>query len=155
MLKVGRSTLRESIQVLVALRLLDIRPGHGTFISDGSSSSDFNADPFSWGLILKGQSLSELIETRILIEGEIASLAAQRASVSEIQGIMESYQQMELALDEKNTAKLVEADVQFHLRTSLAAHNNVMYQTLRKLFSPLPPSVLRGFLTYTRSFAGL
>ena len=130
-LQIGRSTLREATQVLVVLRLLEIKPGQGTFIID--RTSEFNAEPFSWGLILQKKSLNELIEIRVLIESECAALAATRATDAELNEIKQSFQRMEKAENEQHEKALVEADVHFHLQTALAAHNNIMYQTLRTI----------------------
>lgn len=130
-LQIGRSTLREATQVLVILNLLEIKPGHGTYIADGTS--EFNATPFSWGLILQQKSLNELIEMRNLLETECAYWAAERATKIELENIREAFRKMEDMLEEQDAKGLVEADIKFHLEVALASHNNVLYQTLRTI----------------------
>lgn len=130
-LQIGRSTLREATQVLVILNLLEIKPGHGTYIADGTS--EFNASPFSWGLILQQKSLNELVEMRKLLETECAFLAAERATKLELENIRKTFRKMEDMCKEQNAEGMVDADIEFHLEIALASHNNVLYQTLRTI----------------------
>lgn len=130
-LQVGRSTLREATKVLIILGLLEVRVGQGTFIADGSS--DFYAAPLAWGLIIGEQSISELIEARSLLDCEAAYLAAQRATEDELQDIRDAYSAMRIASESNELMLVTEADVRFHMAIAVAAHNTVIYQTIRTI----------------------
>ncbi|MCF8565148.1 FadR family transcriptional regulator [Alicyclobacillus tolerans] len=130
-LGIGRSTLREAVQVLSILNLLDVRPGQGTFIAD--EHSEFNAAPFSWGLILRKNSFTELIESRIFLEQECVRLASLRATEQEYAKLERAYREMEQALENEDTGQLVSADVEFHLVIAHSAHNSVLYEMLRTI----------------------
>lgn len=71
---VGRSTIREAIKSLVIFGVIDSRPGDGSFIRE--PQSDLLSGAFQWGLLLTERNLGDLVDTRVLIEGECAARAA-------------------------------------------------------------------------------
>ena len=82
-LSVGRSSLREAIQGLQTMGLVERRQGVGTF---------FVAEPGSWSIApLKVRHRSpftlfeELIEVRLLLEVRLAALAAERATEQDLE----------------------------------------------------------------------
>ena len=87
-LSVGRSSLREAVQGLQTMGLVERRHGVGTF---------FVAEPGSWCITpLKFQNrtpvrlLEELIEARLLVEVRLAALAAERATAEDIEKLQEA-----------------------------------------------------------------
>lgn len=132
-LNVGRSTIREATKILLHLNLIEVKMGQGTFISDGTS--EINVAPLTWGLILNQQSFEELLEARITIEEKCVELATHRANSKEIKLIENTLYEMEKAINNNNKEKIGEMDVLFHIRVAEAAHNSVLYQTLRTIRS--------------------
>ncbi len=130
-LGVGRSTLREAVKVLAMLGLLEVRPGQGTFVADGSS--DFYAAPLAWGLLIGERSITELVEVRSLLDCEAASLAAQRATKEELENLGQDYERMRQAMIDGDPIQFAEADVRFHMSVALGAHNTVIFQTMRTI----------------------
>lgn len=130
-LGVGRSTLREAVKVLTMLGLMEVRPGQGTFITDGSS--DFYAAPLAWGLLIGERSIGELIEVRSLLDCEAARLAAQRATSAEVESLRLEYEKMTEAMENTDAVEFGAADVRFHLTIATAAHNAVVFQTMRTI----------------------
>jgi GntR family transcriptional repressor for pyruvate dehydrogenase complex len=76
-LGISRATVRTGICRLAAAGLVEVRHGHGTFVA----SAGFRSPSKSWNMIgtLYGFELRNLCEARILLEGCIAALAAQRS----------------------------------------------------------------------------
>ena len=74
-LGVSRPVLREAMQGLASLGAIDIRPGSGCYVRDPAIRIDAN------GLIDEAmhESALELLEARMVIEVEMAGLAATRA----------------------------------------------------------------------------
>lgn len=130
-LGVGRSTLREAMKVLTILGLFEVRTGQGTFITDGTS--DFYAAPLAWGLIIGEQSISELIEARSLLDCEATYFATLRATEDELAELQDAFDAMQNALQRNDAKDLTEADVKFHMVIAKAAHNTVIFQTIRAI----------------------
>ena len=80
-LGVGRGTVREAMRTLSSRGVVEIRQGAGTFVSPRRGVSE---DPLGFSLIQDKQKLAEdLLAVRILIEPQIAAMAAQNASEEE------------------------------------------------------------------------
>ena len=71
-LGVGRSTVREATKALVSRNILEVHRGNGTFVCEQT------------GLVHKKRLGLDLCEVRLMIEPEIAALAAQKATEEEI-----------------------------------------------------------------------
>ena len=126
---VGANTIREACQSLVAMGILDIRPGRGTVIVSASVDSAFGVDTVA--ALLADQAVLDLCEFRQAVEGEMAALAAMRASaedIAAIRGALDKFRQV-LVMGEP----VYPADVQFHRAVAEAAHNAVFGNVLDAL----------------------
>jgi len=120
---VSRTAVREAIKALREKRLVAIRPGRGTFITNGMP----DAMRHSLGLLVKYGSLngsSNLVEVREILEPEIAGLAATRISEEYISAMREAVEVMDTALD--NVDIFVEADLDFHLALAEGTQNPII-----------------------------
>ena len=80
---VGRSTIREAVKILVSRNILEIRRGCGTFVCENPGVVD---DPLGFAFVDDKKRLGlDLCEVRMIIEPEIAALAAERAVPEEIE----------------------------------------------------------------------
>lgn len=81
-LGVGRSTVREATKALVSRNILEVHRGNGTFVCEQTGLVQdplglrFQPDKKRLGL--------DLCEVRLMIEPEIAALAAQKATEEEL-----------------------------------------------------------------------
>ncbi|MDB5058026.1 MAG: FadR [Chloroflexi bacterium] len=96
MLHVSRSSVREALQGLAIMGVIESRAGQGSFVSPKVrlTTPDLN-DP-SLPATLQRDMLLSLIESRRTIEGEVARLAAERAnepSVARLRDAFEAYRQ--------------------------------------------------------------
>ena len=74
---VGRSTIREAVKALVSKGILEVRRGSGTYVISTSTLED---DPLGLSRFQDKYQLSlELFEVRLMLEPEIASMAAEYA----------------------------------------------------------------------------
>jgi GntR family transcriptional repressor for pyruvate dehydrogenase complex len=126
-LSVGRSSLREAIRVLAAIGVVEVSVGEGMFVGQGGAS--ILTKPLSWGLLMSEETGREVIETRRVIESEMAALAARRASPEEIAAIQEQIAIMEA--HQRDGSAFTPLDLEFHLAVGRAAHNQVMYHILQ------------------------
>lgn len=117
---VSRTAVREAIKALREKRLVEIRPGKGTFILNGTPETMRH----SLGLILKFGAANgdlHLVEVREILEPEIAALAATRITEENIQVMQQAVTAMETALEDVDV--FVEADLDFHLALAEATQN--------------------------------
>lgn len=77
-LKVGRSTVREAMKILVTLGLVEIRHGDGAYVTQPMRIHRIESPAFT--LAVEQNVLRDLVELRQAIEPMIAVLAAERAT---------------------------------------------------------------------------
>jgi GntR family transcriptional repressor for pyruvate dehydrogenase complex len=122
----GRNTVREAVQGLVALGMLEVKAGYGTTVSrpDGRAAivRSMTDRP------LDEAALVDLAEFRLLLEGEAASLAALRATPEDlalIRGKLAAYQDAV-----RRSEAVYPHDVAFHRAVSSAAHNSFYLEVI-------------------------
>lgn len=122
----ARNTLRRVLQALEDEGLLERHVGRGTFVKALPAPSNGAAPPAAGSnvaLHLKGASPADLMEVRLIIEPQVAALAANRASAEEIQQIDFALRQ---SLASKGLAEFEHWDAQLHLNIFRAAKNQIM-----------------------------
>jgi GntR family transcriptional repressor for pyruvate dehydrogenase complex len=125
-LGVGRASLREALKALEIMGMLETRLGEGTFVC---ARSEFLSRPLLWAITGSKQAdTHELVESRKLIEVEMAGLAAERADPDELKAIGTCLDEMEAA--KGNAPRFLEADLNFHLAIGAAAHNRILMNAL-------------------------
>lgn len=121
-LGVGRNTVREALRILMSHNIVTIRQGSGTFISDKNGIPD---DPLGFAMMDDTRKLTkDLLQIRLILEPDIAALAAQNAAKEDItcleQILMEAEQKIE------NRKDYSEEDSRFHAQIAVCSHNVVM-----------------------------
>jgi GntR family transcriptional repressor for pyruvate dehydrogenase complex len=122
----SRTAVREAMKTLAQRGLVDMRPGRGTIVIDGTSQ----AMRLSMGLMMKvGQagSSESLVEVREIIEPEIAGLAAVRATDEQIAAMREAVEIMDSKIHEADA--YIAADNDFH-RALATGTQNILIVTL-------------------------
>ncbi|GMO55406.1 MAG: FadR/GntR family transcriptional regulator [Treponemataceae bacterium] len=123
LLQVGRSTLREAVKALVSRNILEVRQGAGTFVAHGKIG--ISCDPL--GLIFikdKRKLANDLMEIRMMIEPQIAAMAAVSAredDVAELQTIAQEIEWL-IHIDKDHT----ECDIAFHRKIAESSGNLVV-----------------------------
>lgn len=122
---VSRITVRQALQKLTALGLIETRLGEGSFIRDAAPG--INMNPLIPIAYLKENSLQEILEYRRALEGNVAELATEKASEDEVAKLEEAYKLMEQV---KNELELFsKADLNFHLLLANMTKNSLIIQT--------------------------
>jgi GntR family transcriptional regulator, transcriptional repressor for pyruvate dehydrogenase complex len=132
---VGRTSVREGLQKLRALRLIETRKGLGAFVSQ-SQPADPLAEFARW---TSGDpaTIVELLEARIALETLAAALAAVRATEEEL---AELRRLSAVAPPDGETAHveaLVEWDAAFHGQILAAARNSFLARLYEVLIAEL------------------
>jgi GntR family transcriptional repressor for pyruvate dehydrogenase complex len=132
-LGVSRTSVREALKYLTLLGLLEVRLGDGTYLREDSQDGFANA--FDLGLLLRRSSAVHLIEARTFLESQLAGLATERGSASDLHEIDLALERMADNLGDPE--RFLEEDVRFHLAIGHAAANPVLERVLQ---------TIRGFL---------
>lgn len=141
MLHIGRSTLREALRSLAFVGLVRMRAGEGTYVARGPSK--LLERILAQGMLVTQQAVTDLCDTRILLETELAALCAQKATEEELEQLESLVQEMWLNVHGPTTAFL-KLDLDFHLRIADASKNCVMAQLLRTIRQLLEECIVKS-----------
>jgi len=125
---VSRTVLRESVKVLAAKGLIEVRPKTGMRVRPRSGWNLVDADLLGW-LCEAGVDdlfVRDLCEVRLIVEPAAAELAAARASDDEIEALYTWFRQIEA--NAEDTEARLEADRNFHATIFTACHNIFLTQ---------------------------
>ena len=121
-LGVGRSTIREAVRILVSRNVLNIRRGAGTFIANNTGVSD---DPLGLAFEKDINKLAkDLLQVRIIIEPEIAAMAANMATEKDIEEIFKKCNKVENMI--LNGENHMLDDVKFHEAIARCTKNSII-----------------------------
>lgn len=119
MMQVSRPSLREALQALSILNIIEIRQGDGTYVS--SLEPALLAEPLNLLFSFNDSTIIELIEARKIVEVGLVALAAQRITPPELADL-EACLAKSMAMAD-NPEGFLEADLEFHKRVISAARN--------------------------------
>lgn len=128
-LQVSRVSVREAIRALEMLGFVEIRPGDGTFVRD--TNTDDIIRPLAMFLAVERGSLLDMFEVRRIFETATASLAAERASVEEVEQIGHLLEKMKEGINLQDSEKGEEFDTAFHYAVAEATHNSLLTKLFR------------------------
>ena len=120
--EVGRSTLREAIQSLVLMGVVETRRSAGTYIT--SNYIKFLNERLKLTLLLSPKDIQQIMEVRRGLEIQTATLAAERSTPEQKQELIRVIALMEKNLnDPSKTATL---DYEFHMMIAQASSNPIL-----------------------------
>jgi len=121
-LKISRSSLRAGIGFLSAMGVLKSRHGAGTFVSSGPPALDSSSLTVLGAL--HGFLPWQMFEARIVLESNVAALAAERANDEHIAELAEEVAEMYATLDDPQEYLI--HDVRFHRTIARASGNPIL-----------------------------
>jgi GntR family transcriptional repressor for pyruvate dehydrogenase complex len=139
---VSRTAVREAVKALREKGLVEAYSGRGTFITNGTSQ----AIRQSLDLMIKiGQpdGCTHLAEVRLILEPEIAALAATRVEPQHLAAMREAIAVMDGSRQDPDA--YIEADLDFHLALAEAAANPLILSLLDSIVGLLREQRLRIF----------
>lgn len=121
---VSRTAIREALRSMEMMGCVESRVGEGTYIK-APSISDI-VDPFSIVLSRSedGRLGRELIEIRLILETEVAALAAKRRTEEQLQALEDTLSDMQADLDAGGLG--LRADEDFHRLLAESAGNEAL-----------------------------
>jgi len=127
---VSRTVIREAVSRLKSEGLVESRQGSGVFVRDRNMHAPFRIDP---SIMDSVQSVLQVVELRLSLEGEIAALAAKRRTREQMVAIKHALKQIEA--DEQAGKDGVEADIVFHRSIAEATGNPHFLALIEFLFN--------------------
>jgi GntR family transcriptional repressor for pyruvate dehydrogenase complex len=145
-LGVGRSTVREALNGLAMLGVVEIRHGQGVFVTGDPPQT---SEPSAIASALERGVTNEFIEARLIVEVEVARLAARRRTDEDLAAMAAALVVQEKRLGGDIDA-IVETAASFNVLLADCAHNEVlraMIQSFVALMVERGPRVysLEGF----------
>lgn len=135
-LGVSRASVREALRTLGSMGVIETRRGSGTRMTD--TGTNVLKAPFEFMVLLDKPSLSELYETRELIEVYLAERAAERGTAEEIAVIAEALADMQR--HRTHPEQFIDPNLRFHEAVAAAAHAPM----LRRFMSCLHDAIREG-----------
>jgi DNA-binding FadR family transcriptional regulator len=130
---VGRNTVREAIQTLVAHGVCEVRPGRGTTVTRIEGRSVLERHALS--SLLADSAIDDLYEFRMLLETDAAARAAERAQDDDRATLIEALGRYEEAA--RTHSDTYRRDVEFHAAVARASHNTAYAAALDAVASTL------------------
>ena len=135
-LGVSRTTLREAVNNLVAQNVLEKKRGRGTYVVENHQlTNDLGFDELNFMHVR----LSDLYELRLMIEPQIAGIAAMKASDQELTDMYEYGKKIE-GKDISNE-EVIEYNRRFHNAIANATHNEFII----RLFKNINTAIVKEF----------
>lgn len=121
---VSRPTIREAVIALEAMDRVAVKTGSGVYVLEWNGVQGFesNVSPF------------ELLETRVLFEGEAAALAASMISDEQLTKLAGALEEMAQENEAGDTESHV-ADRKFHAIIAAATNNRVLSSVIENLWA--------------------
>lgn len=134
-LNVSRTTLREAIRILVALDILEIQRGKGTYVKENAFKKQQDLEQLSNIKV----NAKDLYEMRLIFEPEAAYYAALRATDSEVKRIIEFGKKVEKEIS--NHQDRTDDEHSFHKAIAQATHNEFMNKLMPILYQAISKGV--------------
>jgi GntR family transcriptional regulator, transcriptional repressor for pyruvate dehydrogenase complex len=133
MLKISRASLRTGIGYLAAMGVMKVRHGVGTFVAEGPAEIGKS----SLGLLgaLHGFQSWQMFEARMLLESNLAALAAERGKDEHFAALAEEVAEMYATIDDPEEYLI--HDVRFHRTISQASGNPILAALMETITAAL------------------
>jgi GntR family transcriptional repressor for pyruvate dehydrogenase complex len=126
-LNVGRSTLREALKSLAFVGMVRMRAGDGTYVAEPSRGLLDRI--LAKGLLKTEKDLADVCETRIVLETQLAALAARRVTRKGLAHLKELLYEGEQSLRGQGRS-YIDIDLEFHLGIADCSGNRLLPRLL-------------------------
>jgi GntR family transcriptional repressor for pyruvate dehydrogenase complex len=146
---VSRASLREALNRLELMGLIESKQGRGTFVRTMVHTDFMN--PLTSFLAMNRESALDLLEARRHIEGAVAALAANNASEDDLEKLEQALIGMDQACRSEDLKNFIAMDVQFHMLVAECSRNQVMAKITEIIRGLLHQLIHRFFYTVASS----
>lgn len=135
---VSRPTIREAIQSLSLLGIVENRPCSGTYLLD--TSGPIPPETLDLLFMVNKTAIMDIFEARKNLEPQVASLAAKRRTDDDLEAMRKALLQMHENIDDP--FEYIKHETTFHLAVVYSAHNEILTSLIERLY---------GFMSSTRT----
>ena len=122
--KVGRSSIREAVKLLVNMGVVQVRQGSGTFVAE---ASDDNRGSINMSIADR----TELDEVRKILDIAIVEKAVARRTEKDIERMQSSLEARKANAKNGLLKDCIEADLNFHIAIADATYNRILADIYR------------------------
>ena len=130
------STLREGLQSLQTMGILELRHGDGTYLAN-TPSQEIYFHMVNVSLAMGKMDLLSLFEARGVIETGFSYFAAERGTDEQIKELFDILEQEKTAIDRGQRDRTHDLDLSFHKKIAEIANNDFLSQIVGSLFEAL------------------
>lgn len=134
---VNRASIRQALKALDVMGIVYQRVGDGTYLTQDASTT--LSVPLEFLILVDGITFQELLEARMIVEPELASRAAKRATEEDIADLEKAMRDVENAMAMDST-DVAEFDLQFHEVIWRASGNRVC----ERMFASIHRAMFHG-----------
>jgi len=128
-LQISKGSLREALRILEITGLVDVRPGKGIYVRN--LTGDLVVPLDSW-VTRNKEKIYKHFEARLILEPEIAALAARRITKEYINRIEKNIL-LQKSYPEAEVVSIISADIEFHRLVAEAAKNETISMLMNSL----------------------
>jgi len=132
-LKVSRASLRTGIGYMAAMGVMKVRHGVGTFVADGPPQ--LGKASFSLMSALHGFQSWQMFETRVILETNLAALAAERGKEEHYTALADAV--AEVFANIENPSEFLIHDLLFHRIVAQASGNPILAALMETISTAL------------------
>ena len=133
MLKISRASLRTGIGYLAAMGVMKVKHGVGTFVADGPP--ELGKSSFSLMGDLHGFQTWQMFEARLILESNLAALAAERGKEEHQRTLAEEVAEMYATVEQPSDYLI--HDIRFHRTIAQASGNPILAALMETITSAL------------------
>ncbi|MGC2163559.1 MAG: FadR/GntR family transcriptional regulator [Silvibacterium sp.] len=133
MLKISRASLRTGIGYLAAMGIMKVRHGVGTFVADGPP--ELGKSSLSLMGALHGFQPWQMFEARLILESNLAALAAERSKEEHHSALAEEVAEMYATVEQPSDYLI--HDIRFHRTIAQASGNPILAALMETISSAL------------------
>lgn len=122
--KVGRSSIREAVKLLVNTGIVRVQQGSGTFVAEPSDSDDVS-------IKIGNADRTELDEVRKILDIAIVEKAVARRTEKDIKRMQLSLEARKVNAQNGLLKECIGADLNFHIAIADATHNRILADIYR------------------------
>jgi len=138
---VSRITIRQALQNLTSIGLIETRPGKGRYVCNPEVGQLMQQ--LSPVLYLDNSSIMQVNEFREMLDVWSAKLAAQRATDADIEALQNNQAALEQAAQAENWQQFADLDLAFHMQVGAITGNTLITHTYAILYDTLHASMIQ------------
>jgi DNA-binding FadR family transcriptional regulator len=130
-LGMSRPPVREALSALQIARIVEIRPGDGTYVKSATPANEMVNDTMS--VLEESESPFEVMQARRVLEEGIVKVAAAQATDEDVVRLEQVLERMQDAVEHGDLSRYFQANREFHLAVAAATQNAILQRLLKSL----------------------